>query len=262
MVLLSNPSPPIPVATSHWALVMQTRLNEMRDNGVWFTDGDSPSCLAHVDSKGRIQLATWADDPKSAVAVKLAVEAAGALIEARQNITFAALDRRLLQPLTAALAAKEYERTWHSPCGLYRATGAASPITATSTMRPLRESDAPLVNDRWTYKSETTLEERVIPMIRSGVGCVGVESESGVLCGWVLRYQDGPLGMLWVEEAHRRKGYARRLIERARADLEAQGRPCFCYIVDGNVASETLFKGAGWERVADADWVGFAARNL
>ena len=104
-----------------------------------------------------------------------------------------------------------------------------------------------------------TPEQRVRPIIRAGLGCVGVESE-GELHGWVLRYLDGPLGMLWVEEAHRRRGLARRLIVRARADLEAAGRPCFCYIVDGNAASETLFEGAGWARVADADWVGFGAK--
>ena len=74
----------------------------------------------------------------------------------------------------------------------------------------------------------------------------------------VLRYRDGPLGMLWVEEDARRQGFAQALVARARRDLEAAGQPCFCYIVDGNVASEGLFRGAGWTRVADADWVGFA----
>ena len=60
---------------------MQTRLNEMRDNGVWFTDGDSPSCLPLRDS-GRIQ----PRDDEMVTAVELAIEAAGALSR-RQNIT-------------------------------------------------------------------------------------------------------------------------------------------------------------------------------
>ena len=67
--------------------------------------------------------------------------------------------------------------------------------------------------------------------------------------------------MLWVEEEARRAGFAEALLARARADLEARGQPCFCYIVEGNAASERLFRKAGWRREADADWVGFAPQG-
>ena len=67
--------------------------------------------------------------------------------------------------------------------------------------------------------------------------------------------------MLWVEEDARRQGFAQALVARARSDLEAAGQPCFCYIVDGNVASEGLFRGAGWTRVADALNSGYSSNQ-
>ena len=99
-------------------------------------------------------------------------------------------------------------------------------------------------------------------MIRGGSesgACLGLESDGGELQGWVLRYPDGALGMLHVEEPHRGRGYAAALLARATAALEARGAPCFAYIVDGNVPSERLFRRQQWERVAHADWCGFGA---
>ena len=239
---------------------MQARRDGYASQGEW--RADCAGCLVHADG-GRLQMGAWSDAAEDVV-VDLAVDAADQLIASRQNITFGALDRRLLPRLEAAMAAKEYCVIWKSPCGLYQPSQSSdheprpspSPLADGLLMRTLRDGDAPLVDARWTYRSETSLEERVRPMIRAGLGCVGVE-EAGVLQAWILRYQDGPLGMLWVEPHARRRGFGRRLVAQARRELEAASRPCFAFIVDGNTASEQLFAGEGWERVDDADWVGF-----
>ena len=138
---------------------------------------------------------------------------------------------------------------------------ATAPPASGYSLRWLCERDAPLVNERWTYKSERSLP-LVRSMIAGGRACVGVEDGEGVLCGWILRYLDGALGMLYVEEGHRRRGLARALLARAMADLDgdagdAGAAPSFAYIVDGNTASERCFESLGWRRVASADWVGF-----
>ena len=247
------------VDSSPFALVMQARRQALAHEGEWT---EAPSCLVHVQSDGRIQLWSGADDE---VTVSTVFEAAGALLAARRDITFAALDRRRREPLTAALAAPPYQYSprYCSPCGLYRPVSGGPPppppLPAGVVLRALRDADAPLIDSRWTYRSDHSLV-MVRAMVRAGLGCLGIE-EDGALRGWVLRYLDGSLGMLWVEEADRRKGYAARLIARARADMEAAGVTCFAYIVDGNAPSELCFAREGWTRVADADWVGFGAAS-
>jgi len=251
-------SPALPVGESVWALVMQTRRDAFLGDGDWRVDDTAaPGCIVHRDG-GTIQLGAWACEPQAVLA--LALDLAAPLIAAQQNVSFAALDRRLVEPLTQALAELGYEPRWRESCGLYQAGEARQPpprLPADASIEALRDDDAELVDSRWTYRSATSLEARVRPMITAGLGCWGVRQQ-GRLQAWVLRYRDGALGMLWVEPAARRAGFAFGLLARARQDLEAAGQPCFCYIVDGNTASEHLFRKAGWTRVADADWVGFA----
>ena len=253
----------LPVHESHWAQVMASRRDALRsDEGEWRTDNaECPGCLVHTHGT-RIQAGAWM--AASSTVVALIVEAATSLITTRQNITLAALDRALVGPLTMAMAAHDYQLSWHSRCGLYRPSSSrdvpqrsALGLASGATLETLRDGDAPLIDERWTYRSATSLDQYVRPMISAKVGCLGIR-EASALRGWVLRYTDGALGMLWVEEGHRRRGFARRLIAQARSDIEAAGLPCFSYIVDGNVASEALFGKEGWERVHDADWVGFA----
>jgi GNAT superfamily N-acetyltransferase len=243
---------------------MQTRYNALFLHGAWHTiDPAAPSCLVHVQDQ-RVQLGAWAAEPDEVV--DLVVDAVDSLVTDGKDLTFAALDRQSIEPLSAALAAtpRSYKRQWHSPCGLYRPTlepSESAPLPDGAVLRPLRDADAALVDERWTYRSASSLD-MIRSMIGTGVGCFGVEDASGSLCGWVCRYLDGPIGMLWVEEASRRHGYARQLLAHARRTLEEAGAPCFAYIVDGNVASETLFAREDWARVEDADWVGFGPRRV
>jgi ribosomal protein S18 acetylase RimI-like enzyme len=78
--------------------------------------------------------------------------------------------------------------------------------------------------------------------------CLGIERDGG-LQAFILRYQrTGAMGMLHVEEAYRRRGYATALVAEAARRLEEMEASCEVYIVDGNDASEALFTKLGYVR--------------
>jgi GNAT superfamily N-acetyltransferase len=109
-------------------------------------------------------------------------------------------------------------------------------------------------------------------------GCVGLFVDD-TLVSWLCRYLDGTLGMLWTEDAHRKKGYAELVLMAAVYDISKRSKesnggctsrpimnaadePMVSYIVDSNQASQNLYKKLGWMRVVDADWAGFASRKI
>jgi GNAT superfamily N-acetyltransferase len=72
------------------------------------------------------------------------------------------------------------------------------------------------------------------------------------LVACIIRYQDGALGMLHVDDAYRRRGLGAALLSEA---TKASPRtkwmdcpPCFAYILDGNKESEALLTKQGWVR--------------
>ena len=115
-------------------------------------------------------------------------------------------------------------------------------------IRPLRQSDAVLVESWWEHRTSKSLAmvSRQIEL-DGGVACLGVEVE-GALVACIMRYQGGALGMLHCHSAFRRRGYASALLQHATRALELRGEECIASIVDGNTASEALFVAAGWER--------------
>ena len=130
-----------------------------------------------------------------------------------------------------------------------------------SILRPLRPSDAPLVNAWWEYSSERTLPlvMRRIALSQSATsdssgrqdrpGCFGIEeNETGQLVACIVRYEGGALGMLHVLEHFRRRGYGLALLQHATKILHSRGEERVAFIYDGNDASEKLFLAAGWER--------------
>ena len=246
-----------------WANVIGARMRSAHNIGSWTTDAlDAPSCVAHAllsDSGSlRVQVGAWGT---SSAAVALCVAAAcTALDVSGTNVTIAALDRKLVEPLEAALDAK---LQWRERCGLYMLGSSALPTARDpptgAVLRALRRSDAETLDARWAYRSATSVDT-IVKMIgghEPRLGCIGCVMD-GELVGWIARYADGALGMLYVEECARRRGVGALLVSAAARDLQLQDEPCFCYIVDGNDASRGLFEAQGWERVADADWVGFS----
>ena len=143
-------------------------------------------------------------------------------------------------------------------------------------IRPLTQIDAELVNSKWEYRSDGSLE-MIQKMIATSVakgGCVGL-AVNGTLVSWMLRYLDGSIGMLFTDENHRRNGYAAVVVNGAVSDIRSKSQQykedsdcidmgrdrMISYIVDSNEASKNLYRKLGWKRVADADWIGFASRQ-
>jgi len=212
-------------------------------------------------------------------------------------LKFDALDRRLIPYVRTALtegrvADRKFSPIYTAQCGLWTYDAESTPakhggfdsyfdkgLPEGVAIRPLSQSDAELVNERWEYKSDTSLG-MVRKMIRNSEeehgGCVGLFVD-GKLASWVCRYLDGTLGMLFTESDCRRRGYASLVLaaavsdcRRRRALMTAKGKissvgdagdVMVSYIVETNDASKNLYSKVGWKRVADAAWVGFASRK-
>lgn len=120
-------------------------------------------------------------------------------------------------------------------------------------LRSLQPSDATKVDAWWEYRSAKSLplvQRRInldLQQESGGACCLGIEVK-GKLVASIVRYEGGALGMIYVEEGFRRRGYAKMLLEQATRALEQRGEERVAFIVDGNHASERLFLSAGWER--------------
>jgi GNAT superfamily N-acetyltransferase len=117
---------------------------------------------------------------------------------------------------------------------------------------------------------------KMIQLMLTNYPSVGiVHQESGQLVAWMLTYDDGAIGMLYVKKEHRRRGLARATVslllqkyyaEKSRcfgsstssiaSDYEV-GCPCFTYVVDENEPSLGLMTSLGFRRLQDCSWMGF-----
>lgn len=119
-------------------------------------------------------------------------------------------------------------------------------------LRPLTQSDAPLVDAWWDQRtpnhSQALVERRIALATCLSFGIYDVGEHQGGLAACLVQYEGGALGMLHVHESYRRRGYGATLVAHASALLAERHEPAFCFIVDGNQASEGLFRKAGWVR--------------
>ena len=114
-----------------------------------------------------------------------------------------------------------------------------------ATLRPLNSADASFVNSRWPHRSAKSLA--MIEHLLTSDCCFGIKHRDG-LCACILRYHNGSLGMLHVDEAFRRRGFATALVSEAARVVQSRGKPLVAFIEDGNCASEALFAKLGWVR--------------
>jgi len=269
--------------------------------------GDS---VAHVEisRQGPAGIRLFCRDPSNDEALAAAMEVLSTAIKYIQEdmakkdqggpinplivVGFGSLDRRLIPDLRAWLESNySIERAWEHPCGMWDFHGDSSTVSGSSDavqdaqdlppngrLRLLTEDDAPLVNARWEYSSEDSLPmiQKMIALSESTFGgCMGLEVDN-TLVAWNCRYLDGSIGMLWTEEAHRKRGYGRLVVNAAvksilerrcvspsasnipiDGDTISAKLPLFSYTVDTNNISQDLLTKLNWQRVADADWVGF-----
>ena len=283
-----------------WNSCLRQRLSSsVASEGLWVANHDTGiESVFDIEipkpGRGRIRLFCRdpSDDKSSETAVGLANAAVhlvfGDKSKSKSNkprnvavVTFAALDRRLLEKIGASLRDNyTVKSSWEYPCGMWirdadairDTVGKTADLPETATLRPLTGADAELIESRWEYRSEDSLSmiQKMIAASESTFGgCFGMEID-GKLVAWVCRYLDGTLGMLWTEEDHRRKGYSIHVMTAAvqsinqRHDAQltktatnSSRPPLIAFTVDTNDASRGLLAKLGWKRLADADWAGF-----
>jgi DTW domain-containing protein YfiP len=131
-------------------------------------------------------------------------------------------------------------------------------------LRPLVEEDAEFVDSRWPYgnskKSLVMIRKQIVAdnlnATKSGHGngystCLGVEHR-GKLVGCIMRHTNGSIGILHVDEDHRRLRLGEMLLSSATKALLLQQNNVqkpFAFILEGNTASESLFTKMGWEKI-------------
>ncbi len=173
--------------------------------------------------------------------------------------SFSGLELRWLPFIEKACSKSGMTKAWANPCWMYILPDdvvLAEPITPKGYhIRFLEDTDAEKVNDLWAFKSAYSLPlVRRLIATRPSVGiCFGDE-----LVSWILVYDYSAIGMMFTCPDHRRKGLgeccARALL--ARWPRVKLGFP-FCYIVQGNTASEKLYTKLGFLNQGPVVWVGF-----
>ena len=124
-------------------------------------------------------------------------------------LKFGALDRRLAPHIQTILkegniAKQSFSSIYTAQCGMWIYEGEATTSKHTSiknlplgvTIQPLSQSNAKHINDRWEYKSNTSLDmiQQMIQLSEEQYGgCVGLFVNNQMV-SWVCRYLDGTLG--------------------------------------------------------------------
>eukprot|EP00578_Thalassiosira_sp_NH16_P031218 CAMPEP_0181080420 /NCGR_PEP_ID=MMETSP1071-20121207/2558_1 /TAXON_ID=35127 /ORGANISM="Thalassiosira sp., Strain NH16" /LENGTH=355 /DNA_ID=CAMNT_0023161897 /DNA_START=55 /DNA_END=1119 /DNA_ORIENTATION=- len=289
-----------------WNTVLPRRFSPISaEEGFWIANyiHDDLHCVAQVIPPGNVNLFHRDQEHISEEAIRGILHATvRTLLEGelkdddsssagRLVLKFSALDRKLLPYVKAILEEEHIEQQKFSSiytgqCGMWVYEETSTNYLSLAefnkdlpkgvSIRPLCQENAQLINERWEYRSDSSLTmiRKMIQISEDAFGgCVGLFVDNR-LVSWICRYLNGTLGMLFTESEFRKKGYARLVVAAAVSDCyqkmaqrdgsmptrTADGR-MVSYIVDSNGASQRLYQKLGWKRVADADWVGFASRK-
>eukprot|EP00127_Corallochytrium_limacisporum_P007147 Clim_evm20s243 gene=Clim_evmTU20s243 len=126
------------------------------------------------------------------------------------------------------------------------------PLPAGVYVMRLRPIHAPLVNRLWEFGSQQTAQ--FVHDILSTFPAFGVflsENDTESPVAWCICMPYYALGMVKCLSEHRRKGYAAIAIQYTMKAMMDLGVVPFCYIVDGNAASEGLFSKLGYTKQND-----------
>jgi hypothetical protein len=173
---------------------------------------------------------------------------------------FSGLQTRWINFIEDACNMLGMRKSWQNPCWMYSLPAGIiheePPVPAGCTIRSLTPADAEKVNDLWAFKSEFSLP--FVTRLIASHPSIGICKEEGELVSWIVIYDYSAIGMMFTVESHRRKGLgeccARALL--ARWPHGKLGLP-FCYIVQGNTASEKLYAKLGFLNQGAVMWAGF-----
>ena len=131
------------------------------------------------------------------------------------------------------------------------------PVFSSHRIESLKTEDAKTLAENSPYDQG---EEYALARIRNApTAAIRIEGE---LASYMVVHANGSIGMLHTMDQFRGQGLARVVVS---ALVEAQfdrGREAYCYIVEGNEASERVFEGVGFKRVMDVYWSAFERREV
>lgn len=160
---------------------------------------------------------------------------------------------------------------WHCPrpdAGLDAAMARVD--TARYTLRRLTAADAALVDAHWPHRGPHgahayihALATRAPPTCAASFGGWGVADAAagGALVAWGLQYENGALGFVHVEPAHRGAGLGRLVARRLTASALEQARadgldvPPFVFTVASNALGCALYEHEGYVNDGPVQWV-------
>lgn len=124
-------------------------------------------------------------------------------------------------------------------------------------IQPLSQSDALIVDDLWTYKSDTSLNS--IKYEIEHLPTCGAYRD-GELLSWALTKFDGSIGTVFTKPEARGLGLGTLVNFYVTSKLFEQGQQrAFCYIAPDNLASLRIFEKLGYSYIGDKNWLIFSS---
>lgn len=209
--------------------------------GFWWTDRwPRPKAVL---CRGRRSYSLCAKDEESAAYLLDSIDWSG-------DLWFSALEYRFLP-----LVRERGKNVQDNPCLLYRLERARFrpfqlPGTDDRPVEPLCREDAGLVMTHWIYGD--TEDYPLSRILQAPTTCIRVGGEP---VAWALIHYDGSIGMVYTLQEHRRKGYAKAVVSVLAEKRLLAGRTPYCFIVEGNEASEGLFEELGFTLQSTLGWV-------
>ncbi|XP_057704194.1 glycine N-acyltransferase-like protein 3 isoform X2 [Corythoichthys intestinalis] len=114
-----------------------------------------------------------------------------------------------------------------------------------SRISSLELCHAHLVNQTWKFGG-TQQGYNYIAFLISNFPTYCITDNEGQPISWLLVYEYLALGVLYTMPKHRKRGFAKALIQTMAQRLFDQDYPVFCYIEEDNMASYKLFKSLGF----------------
>ncbi|XP_075154019.1 uncharacterized protein LOC142227387 [Haematobia irritans] len=119
------------------------------------------------------------------------------------------------------------------------------------TAKDLDECHAEQVDSVWPHRSdESVVQVRHLIKFNKSIGLF----EGDELVAWCLLVPLGSLGLLQVEESHKRKGYGKLVTKLMSKYLAENGVEVMAAVVFENVASRSMFKQLGFKIIDNVYW--------